>query len=357
MHERTRRRLALHRSVLHVCSLVILAALTGCASRGTTTEPLRIAPLDGGPVWVSKAAWDHAEEHVVVADPVAGAIYVFGRDGKTRRRIEDDGSRERLDFSRPNYATRVGDRYLIMASFSGWVWFDRGLVPQEPFDLEWEAGAGAYAEIDASEFAVSDTDVYVIGTPHNADGQWSEKAIFAISRRDRTAQQIGRLPIEEESRSYYNEPPFNLAACGGKLWLLEMAPQVSIREARDGGLRLRSFPADLARRPELPVLECAGSVAPRREALRKVSIAEGLFCDGDRLLLLAHKPRVDTGTQWLVYPIDPARDVMGEPFELPSTADEIVFVPGRRRWAVLEKGAMQHIGNQPLTRILSFPPP
>jgi hypothetical protein len=58
-----------------------------------------------------------------------------------------------------------------------------------------------------------------------------------------------------------------------------------------------------------------------------------------------------------VYPVDTSRDVLGKPIELPTSAGEIVFVPGRKRWAVLEKGAMKYVGVQPLTRLISFPRP
>jgi hypothetical protein len=105
------------------------------------------------------------------------------------------------------------------------------------------------------------------------------------------------------------------------------------------------------------MLNDASSVRGRRAALRNSTVASGLFCGADRLLLLAHKPRAGGGQQWLVYPIDPLRDVMDAPVELPTTADEIVFVPGRKRWAVLEKGLMKYVTVQPLTRMISFPRP
>jgi hypothetical protein len=102
----------------------------------------------------------------------------------------------------------------------------------------------------------------------------------------------------------------------------------------------------------------ATSVASRHAALRNAAVADGLFCADDRLLLLlAHKPSPRGGLQWLVFPIDPSQDAIGKPIELPTTAAEIVFVPGQKRWAVLEKGAMKYVGVQPLTRIISFSRP
>ena len=343
--------------------LAIAALLTSCLSgRGgvetfsdrIVVRDAKVAQMSPGPLWVSKAAWDAAEEHIVIADPASGTIYVVGLDGGIQRRIADERGD---DFPQPNYVSRIRNQFLIATSTSGWLWFDRNLGAKSAWLLEWEEGAAPFSWIDVSEFDVSDTHLYAIGNGKDFEGGWSEKSVFAVSLRDRSVQQLATLAVDDDSKSYYNEPPFNLAFCGGKVWLLEMEPTVSIREARDGGVRLRSFPADFEKRPEAPVLVCASSVAPRRAALRNATVASGLFCLGDTLLLLAHRPRGDGTVQWLVVPIDPSRDTRALPIELPTTADEIVFVPGRRRWAVLEKGAMQHIAAQPLTRLITFARP
>jgi hypothetical protein len=106
------------------------------------------------------------------------------------------------------------------------------------------------------------------------------------------------------------------------------------------------------------MLFCGPSVPERAAAKSVARIAEGLFCLEDRwLLLLAHQPRADGGNQWLVYPVDPIADGLGEAIELPTRAAEIVFVAGQKRWAVLEKGPMRQVGDQPLTRVMTFPRP
>lgn len=331
--------------------------LDAAPAGAVTVRNAAAAPLEPGPVWVSKAAWDVSEEHLVIADPGSGRIYVYDTAGRIQRRIANPGLGA-LEFTTPNYAVRIGDRYAIAASPLRWVWFDRNLAAQSAWELDWEEGAGPHSRMDVSEFDFTDTHLYAIGNVMSFDGTWSDKGVFRIALADRKVQQLRRFPKDDAEKSHYNEPPFNLCVCGGKAWLLQMTASVSIVEARDGGKRLQSFPEELRRRPALPALSDSNSLRARHAALRNSAAADGLFCAGDRdLLLLAHEPRPQGGVQWLVYTIDPVRDTMSAPIALPTGAGEIVFVPGRTRWAVLEKGAMKYPGVQPLTRILSFPRP
>jgi len=349
--------------VTRVACLRKAAALAGflasCLSLGaaavTVVRTPEIAAMDAGPVWASVATWDHAEERIVIADPGSGRIYVYDTGGRVQRRVENPG-RGPLEYTKANYADRVGNRYLIATSSYQWLWFDRDLRATAAWELDWDTGA-PHSRLDTSEFDFTDTHLYTIGATMNFEGKWSDKGVFAVSLKDRGVRRLATFAKDMEEFSFYNEPPFNLAVCSGQPWLLKMGPTVSIMEARDNGKRLRSFPAEFQKRPAIPLLNDASSVRGRRAALRNSTIASGLFCSGDRLLLLAHKPRAGGGQQWLVYPIDPVQDAMSTPVELPTTADEIVFVPGQKRWAVLEKGPMKYVGVQPLVRMISFPRP
>jgi hypothetical protein len=354
----------LHARLREAFALVALgvAISLGADVRTTRTDAVvvrnpTIAAIQPGPVWVSRATWDPAEESVIVADPGSGRIYVYDAKGTVLRSIADPG-RGAGEFTKPNYATLVGNRYAIATSMYGWIWFDRNLAVESAWDLDFERGEHKYSRLASSEFDFTATHLYTIGAVQGFDEKWTDKAVFAVSLSDRSIQQVGRISKDPDELSYYSEPPFNLSACAGKAWLLQMSAAVSIVEARDGGKKLQSFPDEFRRRPAIPRLVDANSVRSRHVALRNAPVAEGLFCADDRmLLLLARRPRAEGGLQWLVYPIDPLRDVLARPIELPTTAGEIVFVPGRKRWAVLEKGAMKYVGVQPLARIISFPRP
>lgn len=342
------------------------AALLGffvfCASAGAADSDVVVvrnataSPIEAGPLWVSHATWDPSEQRIVIADPGSARIYLYDPSGRIERRISNPGQGP-LEFTTPNYPFLVGNRYLIATSPHRWIWFDKNLTPQSAWELDWEETEGPYGRLSPYDVAVSNTHFYALSSEMSLKGEWSSGGLYAVSLGSRAARKIRDMRKDDEERAFYLDPPFNLIACGGKAWLLRMTPTVSIEEARDGGKRLHSFPAAFQKRPSVPIAWTADHLAARRAGLRNSSVAEGLYCADDRtLLLLAHRP-VQGGVQWLVYPIDPARDVMSKPVELPTKAGEIVFVPGQKRWAILEKGAMKYPSVQPLTRIVSFPRP
>ncbi|MEO7794799.1 MAG: hypothetical protein ABIV06_08505 [Thermoanaerobaculia bacterium] len=171
-------------------------------------------------------------------------------------------------------------------------------------------------------------------------------------------ENLGSIEVDSDELAAYRSYPSKVAACGDEVYLLRMSARLEIERFGNSPATLKSFPETFRQRPALPMLFCGPSVPEREAATAVARIAEGLFCLEDRwLLLLAHRPRADGGNQWLVYPVDPVADALGEEIELPTRAAEIVFVAGKKHWAVLEKGPMRQVGDQPLTRVITFPRP
>lgn len=311
--------------------------------------------MDPGPIWLSQAAWDGDEERLVLADPGSARIYIYDRFGRLQRRIARPG-RGPLEFEKPNLPFRIGNRYLIAASPYRWIWLDEEFEPSSGWALEWEEQENReYARLAPYEVATDGKNLYSIGAVQRHDGQWSDWGVFAVPLNGpRAFRQLARIAKDDEERGYYLAPASNLAACGERVYLLRMAVTVSIEQLGHPARSLASFPPEFRRRPSVPPLTI-DSLPARQAALRQTAVAEGLFCsDGQWLLLLAHRPRAQGGTEWLIYPIDPSRDAIGDPIELPTRAAEIVFVPGRKRWAVLEKSPMKRTGVQPVTRMVTF---
>ncbi|MBP9146851.1 MAG: hypothetical protein KBI44_20440 [Thermoanaerobaculia bacterium] len=316
--------------------------------------------MEAGPVWVAQATWDLRERHLVAADPVAGEVFVFDRKGRIVRRLARPGQGP-LDFPRPAYPFVVGNRYLVGSRLTRWVWMDSRFAPVEAMPLEWEDPSSAeYRELSFNSFDAGSTKFVGVGEVQSHDLTWSRTGMFAVSYRSPgQLENLGSIEADSDESAAFRSYPSKVAACGDEVYLLRMKSRLEIERFGDSPGSLRSFPEIFRQRPALPMLHCGPSV-PEREAAKAVArIAEGLFCLEDRwLLLLAHQPRADGGNQWLVYPVDPIADVLGEAIELPTRAAEIVFVAGKKRWAVLEKGPMgEVVGDQSLTRVISFPRP
>ena len=322
---------------------------------------VRSAPMEAGPVWVAQATWDLKERNLVAADPVAGKIFVFDRSGRIVRRLERPGDGP-LDFPRPAYPFVVGHRYLVGSHSTHWIWLNERFAPVDSMLLESEEPEVAeYRELSLKSLDAGATKFVGVGEVQSHDRTWSETTMFAVPyQHPGQLENLGSVKADSEESAAYHSDPSKVAVCGDQVYLLRMSERLAIE--RFGSTRgdLKSFPEAFRRRLALPKVSCMepGSVPERHAAEAVASTAAGLDCLEDRwLLLLAHQPRADGGAQWLVYPVDPVADVLGEAIELPTRAAEILFVAGKKRWAVVEKAPMREVSDQPLTRVITFPRP
>ena len=339
--------------------LLVACVWIAFAVQASEQAPARAVsvPADPGPIWVSKAIFNSSEEQIVVPDPGTGRIYVYDLNGRILRRIASPG-RGNLEFEKPNLPFLVGDRFLIAASPYRWIWLNAALEPLSGWSLEWnEQENPTYAALAPYEVAIGSKDLYAIGATQKQDGTWSDWGVFDVPLNGHSVRQLAKIGNEAAERSYYLNPPSNLAACGSSVFLLKMTETVAIEQVAPSARVVGTLPLEFRKRPALP--EFSRETLPlRKMAVRHAAAAEGLYCtDESHLLLLAHRPREATGVQWLVYPIDVQKNQVGAPIELPTKVAEVVFVPGKKRWAVLEKGEMKRVGIQPLTGIVVFPAP
>lgn len=317
--------------------------------------------MEAGPVWVAQATWDLRERRLVAADPVAGEIFVFDPKGRIVRRLARRGEGP-LDFPRPAFPFVVGDRYLVGSHLTRWVWLESRFAPVDSMPLEWEGPLSAdYRQLSLYSFDAGATKFFGVGEVQSHDMTWSGTAMFAVPYRSPgELENLGSIEADSDESAGYHSYPAKVAACGDEVYLLRMTPLVALERFGSSRSELRSFPEAFRRRADLPTVSCSdpASVPGRAAVAHDLRLAEGIFCLEDRwLLLLAHQPRADGGNQWLVYPVDPFADVLGEAIELPTRAAEILFVAGKKRWAVIEKGPMRQVGDQPLTQVVTFPRP
>lgn len=310
-----------------------------------------------GPIWVNQAVFNRSEEQIVVPDPGTGRIYVYDLNGRILRRIASPG-RGNLEFEKPNLPFLVGDRFLVAASPYRWVWLNAALEPLSGWSLEWDEHENpTYASLAPYEVAVGGKDLYAIGATQKQDGTWSDWGVFEVPLNGHTVRQLAPISSDAAERSFYLNPPSNLAACGNSVFLLKMGETVAVEQVAPSNRAVGNLPLEFRKRPVLPAFS-RESLPLRKVAVRHATAVEGLYCtDESHLLLLAHRPREKGGVQWLIYPIDVKKNQVGAPVDLPTNAAEVVFVPGKKLWAVLEKGEMKRVGIQPLTRIVVFPAP
>ncbi len=354
------------RRLLAVAPLLTAVLATSCATSGreagrAAVEQLIERELEPGPVWIVRAAWDAAEERIVVADPIQRTVYAFDLEGRIVSRIVRPGEGP-LDLTQPAHAFRVNGRVMVGAYPYRWVWLDEDLEPVETFHHEWSTPEEApYQRLFLYSFDAGSDRFVGVGEAQDHDGAWTGTALWATpyDRSPGPVIQLGTLEVDAEENTALHFSPSKVADCADAAYLLRVAPTLAIERFGESRRTLASFPAEYRQRPDLPLLgACPVDADAREAAVTSTRMADGLFCAENRwLLLLTHDPQPD-GTTWTVFPIDPVADLIGAPIVLPTRARSILFVPGTRRWAAIEKGRMQQrdIG-QPLVRLVVFPAP
>ncbi|OQC35290.1 MAG: hypothetical protein BWX64_02523 [Acidobacteria bacterium ADurb.Bin051] len=342
-----------------------LAALVlGALACGPARSAPRVVPhpVERGPIWVFQAAWDWAEKHLLLADPVSGAIYQYDRKGRIVRRLQKHGDGP-LEFSRPAIAFRVGKRYLVADDLYRWLWLDRTLRARAAFGLRWDAEENPeYGELAESEMAAGTTRFFGIGRIRTQGNEWSGLEAFALDYENpRGIERFGPLDFEDAvEERLFDLLASRLAACGDEAFLLRLTPEARVEQLGRAGRRLESFPEEFRHRPALAsALQGSGDREQWDAAVRRARLPDSLYCvgKGGPLLLLARAPRKEGGVDWYVYPIDIRADRLLPRIELPTKASDILFAPGRTVWAVFDKAETTAFGNQPLTKLRVFPAP
>jgi len=345
------------------CAVGLVAlALSAAAGRSAESPPEPVPyPVERGPIWVSRAAWDVAEERLLLADPGSGTIYQYDRTGRIVRRLQKPGNGP-LEFRKPAYAFRVGERYLVGAEPYRWLWLGPDLGVRAALHLSWEKQENpVYGALAYFQRTVGSTRFFGIGQIYPQAGEWSEWEAFALDYENpRGIERYGPVNPDVVEDSFLRSPPSKLAACGDEVYFLRMTPELRIEQLGSPGRRLESFPEEYRRRPALAsLLTDASSAQAWHASHHRLRLADALYCveAGGPLLLLAHAPRKEGGVDWYVYPIDLRTDRLLPRIELPTKAKDILFLPGRNVWAVFEKGEIVAYATQPLTTLRTFPAP
>ncbi|OQC41060.1 MAG: hypothetical protein BWX64_01145 [Acidobacteria bacterium ADurb.Bin051] len=345
------------------CAVGLVAlALSAAAGRSAEHPPEPVPyPVERGPIWVFRAAWDAAEERLLLADPGSGTIYQYDRTGRIVRRLQKLGNGP-LEFRKPSNAMRVGERYLVRAEPYRRLWLDSDLRIRAALPFSWDEEENPeYSYLGYLNEAAGSTRSFGFGKIGTQENEWSEWEVFALDYENpRGIERYGPVNPDVVEESFLSSEPSKLAACGDEAYFLRMTPELRIEQLGRPGRRLESFPEEFRRRPVLAsLLSDAASSQAWRASQRNAQLADGLYCveAGGPLLLLAHAPRKEGGVDWYVYPIDIRTDRLLPRIELPTKAGDILFVPGRSVWAVFDKGEIVAHANQPLTTLRTFPAP
>lgn len=115
--------------------------------------------------------------------------------------------------------------------------------------------------------------------------------------------------------------------------------------------RLPDAPSELVNLPSLPNYHDLEGFSFLLRAMEESDMAVGLYSWESSLYLLRRRQE-GAHTEWSLNGIDPETGRFKGSLVLPTTADQIVVVPGDRDWIFLEKGSLVENGHQGVKAVL-----
>ncbi len=321
--------------------------------------------LEPAPPWTASAAWNAAEDELVLVDPGSRGLASYGRDGRRLREIPLELAE--LDFGEPMRFERAEDGYVLVGK-TQILRLDDDLSlrsRQRPFD-PLEAGGlidgslndavlhggvvHGYADfIDAGQKLDHDPD---------ATGVW-RRGFVRLDPAGGDLEMLHELPIgndggtgEYASYYLYDRRPY-VARLGERVYVLRFTDPWTVHRMTRRGLRQvatggagddAQAHALQAWNGRLYVLTSQALPEPQAAAAGEGATPAEPTDPRVRLELLQAKTVVAFGRrQWTLHEIAP-RGGAGRRLALPTSAERLRLVPGRSFWTAIEETTSPNLG-------------
>jgi hypothetical protein len=121
-------------------------------------------------------------------------------------------------------------------------------------------------------------------------------------------------------------------------------------------LKIEDTPLSSRSRPLLPMGGTREDLVARFRALEQADAPVGVYVQGDNLYILTRRPLLPAGqTEWELSRLDKhSGQILGR-VTLPTKANHLLVIPGKERWAFVEKGSVQALGHQEVKGLLLIP--
>lgn len=138
-------------------------------------------------------------------------------------------------------------------------------------------------------------------------------------------------------------------------------PQLLRISQESGGFEKRALEGfeDTSLRDESRLLPMGGTredFIARYRALEHSVAPVGLYAQGGKLYLLIRRPALTAGqTEWELARLNKESGRILGRITLPTRANHLIVIPGKERWAFVEKGSVQALGQQDVEGVLLIP--
>lgn len=358
----------LQRDIRLALLIILTLSALGCASAPPASPVAcsRVA-LDPAPPWTASAAWNTAEDELVLVDPGSRGLAGYGRDGRRLREVPLELAE--LDFGEPMRFERTEDGFVLVGKTqilrldddlslrSRQLPFNplqaRGLIDDGSLnDAVLHGGMlHGYADfIDAGKELQHDP---------GATGAWRRGFVRLDPAGE--IEMLHELPIgndggtgEYASYYLYDRRPY-VARLGETVYVLRFTEPWSVHRMTRRGLReiAAGEPGDAGQAHALQawngrlyVLTSQAVPEPEQQAAAGQATPAEPADPRARLELLQAQSVVTFGRrQWTLHEIGP-RGGTERRLTLPTSAERVRLVPGRSFWTAIEETTSPNLGGE-----------
>lgn len=332
-------------------SMFALASLQreGGSSPGSVCRRHMFSPA---PMWVSSIEWSFDDTHLIIADLLAGALHFYTPGGINTNSVSSLKGSPSVAV-KPTSLKSVASGYLLEDKEDNLLFLgpDLKILRSTPLSSKVE---DSHARIRAIyQWAAWGNLLFAFGDVQRA-GQYSSAFLRIDPSSPEKFTIVREMPIDSPSRIFYHLNLPYVASLGDKAYFLLLDSSPHIYRVNSSPVRLAAFPKGFGR-PLVPAPSGPPSYREVFKAIERAKMPVGLYGWQGHLYVLLREPMGEQ-TQWSLVKIDPAKDRMvGEPIQLPTHAPHIVLAPGKRFWAIVEKGRLEAPGNQAILGLVLVP--
>lgn len=314
-------------------------------------DACRRLTLDPAPAWTYSGAW-----------APDGRLLVVDIAKKVVRAYDPNTGRGDVVWDHGHQLDRPGGPSLIQSSPRGpLLEVQDGLhaLAEEGFDDRPTARlsdvSGLSGVRSVHSWAIGDEHVLIYGDHYHPVAGWRAVLGVAPLADPGRVRIVDTLPLEGSSRGFYTNAQGYLTAAGDKGYFLVLEPRPHVMEVdlETAESRELSLPAVLSPRIDLPVPTGLETVVRLHEVLASSHRPAALYAQGDLLYVLSRHPANEA--PWRLTTYDPRRGRAVSATILPTTAEDVVVVPGEQRWAIIEKGPFEGYGRQEIEGAVLVP--
>jgi hypothetical protein len=292
--------------------------------------------LSQRPGWTNSGVWDG--ESLVLVDTVAGKLLRYSAAGRALGETPLAGAKT-LEAAFPSRIAAQDGNVVLQVGSSGFMNLGPGLSFQGAVDAGERGRAADGATIQKLlTWAPAGHDILGVAEVEAPRGRWSTGVVRFSTHDSRELQFLADLSIRSPSREFHRLGYHYTDAIGATGYVLLMEDGFRLYRSAPGSDGLVEMKAlgswDV---PELPSFTQPEDYAAVMGVVEESTMPAGLYAWGRDLYLLSRRP-VGGSTEWRLSRIDPVRDRIAETTILPSRAHHLFAIPGKDKWAFVEKG-------------------